>query len=471
MKRTACALLTLMIALAAFAPTLAERELPLAAAAFDPARFEKYASYRRDTQSGEWTVCANEAISALELFADQAGRYSDGIVYFYLEIAGNSHTGLITPILNVYYRGRGAGDAAAVSFRIGDTRYDFPVRAVPADLGGRGQTSLMRIPMEAEGLRMLRELDAAGSVAVRIHGDEQYTALCQPAKTYKNARDQVEALSIASLSPMLRELDAIGIDRYRLWDLGSAGRASISGSELPLRATAMGPSQAVRGIELDEAFNMLSPGAKGKSVTALQERLIALNYLAEKADGTYGKSTRTAVSNIQRLVGEIPTGSADRAFVDRLFEGEIAPVDTAPDKIAPVWDDLGGEARISVERYWFASAVTAQRGDAALARRAAANQDNLLIAFDGRVKNGGLTPLDLAWRLTATVTYEGVYAFPCQLACERDDGAAFGDSLIPLAESRLVLYAEIPRGIAGGGGAWTLTIAEGEARIEYPLGG
>jgi len=472
MKRLGYLFLILAFTLTTFAGTAAfsaEEPLPPAAAAFDCARLEKYATYQYDPSSGDWRVCANEVVSALELLADQAGRFTDGVSYFYLEITGNAFTGLITPVLNVYYIGRLANNAAAVSFRIETRRYDFPVTVESVSVNGRA-ASLMRAPMDGDGLNMLRRMDASQSVYMRIHGDEAYSCLAKPASSYKSAREQVEALSLASLPPMLRELNELGIDRYQLWDLNDTRWTHLTGVAPRMELASIEAAATQRGIELDANFNMLSPGAKGKSVAALQERLAALHYLTGKADGTYGSSTRTAIRNIQKLIGDIPTGSVDRALLNRLFAGTIEPGAGEAAPAEPDWKALSGDALLTLDRYWFASSVTASRGDISLARRSASNQDNVLIVFDGKVKNRGLQPLDLTWRLSGTIAYDGQYEFPCTLVCERDEGLGFGDSLIPLAQSRLVIYAEIPRGLPESGGVWVLTLKAGDGELTYPLG-
>jgi len=263
-------ILALFVGLAGNAAFAAGDPLPSAAPIFDHARFEKYAAYQYDTLSGDWSVYANEVISALDLLVDQGGRSSEGVSYFFLEITGNAMTGLLTPVLNVYYTGKNAVNATAVSFVIGAERYDFAVGAQDVNIGGR-TASLMRIPLDDGGLTMLQKMSAVQSANLRIHGDEQYSALIKPAATYKSAKEQVEALSLASLPPMLRELHAIGVDRYKLWDLNAMRWAHATGVIPRMQLTPIETVRSQNGIELDATFNMLSPGLRNnKSVTALQ---------------------------------------------------------------------------------------------------------------------------------------------------------------------------------------------------------
>jgi hypothetical protein len=73
--------------------------------------------------------------------------------------------------------------------------------------------------------------------------------------------------------------------------------------------------------------------------------------------------------------------------------------------------------------------------------------------------------------MNAAIAYEGMYTFPCSLTCERDEGSGFGESLIPLAGSRLVIYAEIPRTLAASAGKWKLQISMGEDSLAWDAAG
>lgn len=71
----------------------------------------------------------------------------------------------------------------------------------------------------------------------------------------------------------------------------------------------------------------LKSGASGSEVKRLQTRLKMLNYLAGRADGSFGSDTREAVKYFQRLNGIKETGVADRETQTKLFSagGKTAP--------------------------------------------------------------------------------------------------------------------------------------------------
>lgn len=68
----------------------------------------------------------------------------------------------------------------------------------------------------------------------------------------------------------------------------------------------------------------LEKGSKGDAVKELQQRLIDLGYLSDKADGSYGNKTKTAVEMFQREAGIAANGIADESTQEALF-AEDAP--------------------------------------------------------------------------------------------------------------------------------------------------
>lgn len=71
-------------------------------------------------------------------------------------------------------------------------------------------------------------------------------------------------------------------------------------------------------------YTELSRGSKGEPVKELQQRLIDLKYLVDKADGSYGKKTAEAVGKFQNDCKLDATGIADAATQAILFS-EKAP--------------------------------------------------------------------------------------------------------------------------------------------------
>ena len=69
-----------------------------------------------------------------------------------------------------------------------------------------------------------------------------------------------------------------------------------------------------------DAYRQISYGARGLRVTAMQERLRFLGYMADPADGIYGPYTRAGVKLFQQENGLRVTGTADRETLVAMYE-------------------------------------------------------------------------------------------------------------------------------------------------------
>lgn len=80
-------------------------------------------------------------------------------------------------------------------------------------------------------------------------------------------------------------------------------------------------------LEERAIYPELENGSRGDDVVALQERLIALGYLDDDADGIFGRKTEAAVREARQAVGMDDSGVADDGFQFALFrEGFPAAV-------------------------------------------------------------------------------------------------------------------------------------------------
>lgn len=67
-------------------------------------------------------------------------------------------------------------------------------------------------------------------------------------------------------------------------------------------------------------------------IVMMQNRLIALGFLRDSADGTYGENTQTAVEQFQKLNGLERTGIADPATQEKLFSDMSTLVTPSPEQ-------------------------------------------------------------------------------------------------------------------------------------------
>jgi len=75
----------------------------------------------------------------------------------------------------------------------------------------------------------------------------------------------------------------------------------------------------------EHEYPLLERGSRGDAVKALQERLIALGYLSDTADGIFGGNTETAILAAQGAGGMTATGKADSAFQNYIFSQTAVP--------------------------------------------------------------------------------------------------------------------------------------------------
>lgn len=73
----------------------------------------------------------------------------------------------------------------------------------------------------------------------------------------------------------------------------------------------------------ESEYKELKKGSKGEDVRALQERLIELGYLNDKADGSYGNKTKEAVELFQFACDyRVITGIADSITQEEIFDSD-----------------------------------------------------------------------------------------------------------------------------------------------------
>ena len=82
------------------------------------------------------------------------------------------------------------------------------------------------------------------------------------------------------------------------------------------------------------SYQTLEYGDKGSDVKQMQEALIALGYLDDKADGKFGKNTKAAVIAFQQangLVVDGKAGSKTLTLLYSLYGSTSAPPEEEPD--------------------------------------------------------------------------------------------------------------------------------------------
>lgn len=212
-----------------------------------------------------------------------------------------------------------------------------------------------------------------------------------------------------------------------------------------------------------DAFGMVLPGDRTKAAQAARQALSDAGFLNAKTATEFDETASEAARRAQRYLGMIENGCVDAALVSALA---AQPVEAA--EAAQATENLADVAEIALNRYWFAGAVSAT--NAADELRTVSNTDNALLAADGFIRNLSQEELRLYMNLEARVIYNDTYAYEAVMLCERDQGTALDTALLPLAQSRLIICAEVPAWLAQDADAsWRVEITAGDQTAEYEL--
>ena len=73
-------------------------------------------------------------------------------------------------------------------------------------------------------------------------------------------------------------------------------------------------------------------------------------------------------------------------------------------------------------------------------------------------------------QMQASVICNGSYAYEANLVCECSEGTALDTLLLPLAQARLIVYAEVPAQLAQDSSvSWTIQLAADGETLEFEL--
>ena len=449
-------LLTAMV----IAPAAAESNLSCAANRLESGDFANYPSYWYDEATGNWGIRTLKTDAMLDWFWSASNEYNNKLCVFALEAEADEQTSVRSLVLRFYFRiGKTPLNATSVSLLLKDTRYDFAASSTVIE-NGNAKAECITVPLTEDALSAVYAMAESNELAIRLIGDTIYTTTLNTENT--GVRQQIEAASLVNLYDSLTLADAISIAEYSLWDLSAASWKDAYGF-----TPSFEKSQVVNSIsdaEISDAFGMILPGSKGAAATAAQNLLIDAGYLAGKASTTFGNNAENAVRRAQRYFGMIENGCMDARLAEVLAGNAVASAASE----AAAMQNLGSVAAISVDRYWFADAVSASAASGTV--RTVSNENNTLLIADGAIASLSESELRLFMQLDAKLVYGDKGSYSATILCERDAGMDFDTAMLPLAQSRLVIYAEIPAHLAlAEGDVWTLEITAGGETLKYTL--
>lgn len=395
-----------------------------------------YPSYVCDEETGKWSVHAYQADALMDRFWDYGMRSSQRMVVFHLAAEGDARTGVWTPVLRFYHIDGGMIRARAVSILVEDQRFDLAASSESVS-HNRHTAECITVPLNEQGMQVAAAMAKAETVTVRLIGDEEYTVTIN--SNASSERYAVEGASLAVMASGMKLMSELGMDSYGLWDLSARAWEKEHGY-LPA-VTEGSVTDVLCEKRLTDKLGMVLPDASGDAAVAAQEKLIEYGFLNGTAYWKMTEEAEEAVLRAQQYLGRVPTGCVDAALLDALAEGRKAEM-----KKSPAMQSVGEDAELCVERYWFASGVSASANAESL--RTTANADNVFLIADGFLRNLSVQELHLFMQMEANMIYNGKYAYEAELAVETSGGTELDTRLLPMAQARLLAYAEIPAALA-----------------------
>jgi len=428
-----------------------------AAALVEAAQFAHYPSY--EEEGSLWRVNALSADAMLDRFWAAAKKQRSEMCAFHLAVEGNVQTGVWSPVLKLYYvHGPRPVNARAVSLVAAGMRCDLAASSQQV-AHGRIRAEVVTAPLTHQATQALQALAGEENLSLRLLGEEIYTASIT--LHGKTERDVIQGASLAGLKDGLALLETAGLASYALWDLSAAAWESRYGFAPAFAACPV--ANTLRGAVVNDPFGMVLPGDSGDAARAAQALLAEYGFLSERESRQFSLQAAQAARRAQRYLGLIETGC-----VDAPLEAALAAGRSAQEQVVPTLHTLGETAAVALSRFWFARAVSASANEESTCT--VHNSDNLLLVADGFIRSLAQRQLHLFMQLEALVIANGQTAFPAELVCQTNQGAQLDTLLLPLAQSRLIVYAEVPAYLAQDPSiTWTVQLTADGHNLEFLL--
>lgn len=435
-----------------------------AAQRVDVKALERYSNFESIQVEGRWQARTYQAEGLLDRFWTYGRANGTAMCIFNLEIEGQGQTGIWTPVLRFYYVNGRAIHASAVSILIDGVRYDLAAASEEVTDDGY-RTEVISAPLNVQSVQVLEALLNGESVAIRLMGDRVYTTALDRDTT--NSRRRIEAASLSGLGYGVDLMARLGGDDYNLWDLSDGLWQVAHGFEPAFQKITV--ENTLGDTPVSDDFGMVIYASQTRASRVAQEYLIEWGMMSGTANATFGESALAATRRAQRYLGRIETGGMDGDLVRAMDEALSGSEGReSRENLERDVKTLGQTAMIALDRYWFAESVSAEKGLKSL--YSASNGDNVLLIADGWIQNISDSEMRLFTQLDAQIVYNDQYRFEAHILCQRDEGAALDVSLLPLAQSRMIVYGEVPGWLADqADGVWRMEIANGGESLEYEL--
>lgn len=459
MKRTQKMLLwALLAAMPVTAAGAETNDVERAAAPLEISAFEHYPSHTYDEVTGKWTVHSIQADALIDRFWSFDRNNSETLCAFHLELEGNALTGVWSPVLRFYYNGSREIEATAVSILVGETRYELAASSAEV-VNGKYSAELISAPLTADAMAAVQAMIDGEAVSVRLIGENIYTTELDLDAT--SSRRRIEAASLNALQAGVDMLAEAGLNEYALWDLSADAWNQEYGYEPAFQQSAL--VTELRDTTIRDDFGMITYNDQTSAARTAQEILIESGFMSGSSSSTFGSMSVAATKRAQKYLGLIVTGCMDAHLEQALIAGRASEA-----AVVVEMDKLSDLAEVTLNRYWFADGVSASNSSGNA--RTVFNSDNIFLAADGMIRNVSAAELHLFMQMEATVIYNGSYAYSATLVCERDGGSELDTLLLPMAQSRLIVYAEVPAQLMNDAGAsWAIELSANGETLHYDL--
>lgn len=452
MKKLLCCVLCLsLIVLSALGESI-----PHASGTLDVDALARYDGWTEE-RNGDFSVSGDAASQLERTYRERANKnaLSDALM-FETVLEGNVQTGIACPVLKVLYTGRTAANPRALLITLDDTTCVFPLTAEESS-GARVEIGVCCLNDEA--LSFLSRLYEAREASICLLGDGQLIIEAKKREaSYPTASAEFAAESFRALTLPDGAPDFSG---YGLEDLAKQAFAARHGK---VRLPELRQKGSSGSVTTDAVFGLIGSGATADAVRDTQALLAAQGFMKTGTGKGINDEMRAAVLRAQKRYGLLETGYADARLLN-LLSGAAVDADSETAETY-AYTHTSEKARFALNRWWTASGVdTTQTGGL----KTAADADNVLLLADGVIQNQSAEALSLSWDVSAVCTYEGKWAFPANLYCEKNGGEVFAGTLGILARARLVVACEVPAYLLEEGGAWTLTLTMGTESFSFEL--
>ncbi len=423
MKRILC----LSLMLICLTVCACAQEMQRSAALTDPEeQYTDRACFGQDPESVRWHAAGPASQALIWHFETEMLPRNTETLIFTFEACGDAELGTAVPLLCLYYSdgrylsaGEGLG-VRAVSVLSGDERLDFAARSETVRCAD-GDYEKITAPLNREAFGALDRLIAADPLRVRLFGEKRAPLTPEADLLSQDALRRDE--------DFLRRFD---FEHYLLWDANDAAWLREYGYAPAFEGQRV--ENGIAGETVEDPFGMILPGDGSGAAKAAMTKAFEAGFLAAVPE-KYNEEAMLAVKAMQRRGGRIETGCADA----RLFDGEHSGVSASGEE---------PYEEIVLRRCWFARAAATLNG---AERKTAVNGSRVLFIADGLIRNDSAKTVTLFLDAGAKLRYtegEREAVFDAEICCESNRGMNLDSQLLPMEESRVIVWAEVPRQLA-----------------------